>query len=186
MENQVNNTMKNRVKYWYLPLLLGIVFIMMGIWVFRTPVASYITLALLFAFTFLVTGIIEIISAIANRKELDNWGWSLTGGIIDLVLGVLLIATPGMSMVMLPFYIGFGILFRSMMAVGWALEMRKQKVIDWVNLLAVGIIGIIFAFIMLWNPVFAGMTIVFYTGFAFIMVGIFQVYFSFRLKKLRQ
>lgn len=193
MENQTINMGNQPIapvsapsaKYWYLLLLLGIIFIVVGIWVFLTPVASYVALALLFALTFLVTGILEIIYAISNRKIADNWGWLLTSGIIGLVVGILLLSNPGLSMVVLPFYIGFGLLFRSMMAVGWAMDLRKHKAPDWGSLLAVGILGLIFAFIMLWNPLFAGMTIVFYTAFAFILVGVFQVYLSFKLKKAR-
>lgn len=185
MESQFSKAVKNTAKHWYLLLLLGIIFIVAGILVFRTPVASYITLSILFALTFLFTGLLQIIYAIANRKELDNWGWSLTGGIIDFLIGVLLVSQPAVSLIALPFYVGFGILFRSIMAIGSSIELRNEKVTDWGYLLVVGILGLIFAFIMLWNPLFAGMTIVFYTALAFIFVGSFYVYLSFRLKKFR-
>lgn len=62
---------------------------------------------------------------------------------------------------------------------GWSLELRKHGASDWGVLLLVGILGLILTFILLWNPAFAGMTVVFYTALAFIMVGIFQIYLSF-------
>jgi len=60
------------------------------------------------------------------------------------------------------------------------------KVPDWGWLLFIGITGVISAFIMIWNPVFAGLTIVAYTAVAFLSIGIFQIYLSFRLKKLNK
>jgi len=132
----------------------------------------------------LITGILEIAFAIANRKGLNNWGWSLASGIIDFLIGILLVSQPAISILILPFYVGFAILFRSVMAMGWAFELKKRAVSDWGYLLAVGILGLLFSFILLWNPLFAGMTIVIYTGWAFIIIGSFQIYLSFRLKKL--
>ncbi|KAA9325652.1 HdeD family acid-resistance protein [Adhaeribacter soli] len=181
-----NPNLRHTSRYWYLQLILGIFLILVGIWVFMTPLASYVTLAIFFAFAFLITGVLEIIYAVSNRKESENWGWSLVAGIIDLVIGILLISRPQMSMIVLPFYIGFGILFRSIMAVGWSLFLKRQGIPDWGNLLAIGILGIIFAFIMLWNPIFAGFTIVFYTAFAFIIIGVFQIYLAFRLRKFHK
>lgn len=183
MENEVLNHVRETVKHWYLLLILGIVLIGVGIWVFLTPVEAYITLAMLFAFTFLVAGIMEIIYAVSSRKLLDNWGWTLVGGIIDFMIGVLLVTQPGISMIALPFYVGFAIMFRSVMTIGWALEIKRQYIKDWGNLLAIGILGLIFSFVMIWNPLFAGMTLVFYTALAFIIAGISQVYLSFSLKK---
>lgn len=183
MQNEVLDHVRETVKHWYLLLILGIIMIGVGIWVFLTPLEAYITLAMLFAFTFLIAGIMEIIYAVSSRKLLDNWGWTLAGGIIDLMIGVLLVTQPGISMIVLPFYVGFAIMFRSVMAIGWALELKRQYIKDWGNLLAIGIMGLIFSFVMIWNPLFAGMTLVFYTAMAFIIAGISQVYLSFSLKK---
>lgn len=184
MENSNFRPFKTAGKHWYLPLISGILFICIGLLVFSTPLKSYLTLAAIFAVTFLFTGVIEIIYAIANHKKSDNWGWSLAGGIIDFLLGILLVSHPDITIIILPFYIGFGILFRSIMAIGWSLELKRQQISDWGNLLAVGILGAILAFILLWNPVLAGFTIIFYTALAFIVIGIFQIYLSFKLKKL--
>lgn len=185
MEDSILTSVKSSIKHWYLLLILGIVLILVGIWVFNTPVASYVTLSILFALTFLFTGIIELSYAIGNQKTSENWGWNLIGGIIDVVIGMMLLSQPQISMIILPLYVGFAILFRSIMAIGWSIDLKKRSVKSWSNLLIIGILGVIFALIMLWNPVFAGMTIVFYTAFAFILIGVFQVFLSFKLKNLR-
>ena len=73
MENSNLNPSEGTAKYWYLPLITGILFILIAIWVFGTPLASYITLVILFSVTFLLTGIIEIAYALFNRKNIYNW-----------------------------------------------------------------------------------------------------------------
>lgn len=181
-----NNNLLRSAKNWYLVLILGIILIIVGIWVFSTPVLSYATLSILFAVTFFVTGILEIIYAVSNSKEMPNWGWSLTSGIIDLLIGILLMALPLTAMMFLAFYVGFGILFRSAMAIGHAIDLKKLNVTGWGYLLFIGIIGLLFSFVLIWDPVFAGLTIVFYTGMAFIVMGIFQVFLSFRIRKLKK
>lgn len=174
------------IKYWYLPLILGLLFLGLGIGVFLTPLASFVLLALLFALFFLLTGLIDMVYAFTNKDTVDRWGWSLLGGIIDFLIGVLLISKPNISMVALPFFIGFGILFRSIIAIGWSIEMKRFGKNSWGLLMAIGILGALFAFIMLWNPLFGGLTIVFYTGLALVIIGIFHVYLSLQLKKINK
>lgn len=186
MDNLNVNPVAGTAKYWYLPLITGIILILIGVWVFRTPLASYITLAMLFSVTFLMTGIIEMMYAIFNRKEIYNWGWSLANGIIDFLIGVLLISKPQMSMVILSIHVGFGIFFRSIVAISLSIEIKRQMARHWSTLLYIGISGSIFSFILLLNPLFAGMTLVIYTALSFIIIGIFQVYLSIGLRKIKK
>jgi Uncharacterized conserved protein len=115
-----NNNLLQSGRHWYLLLILGIIFIVVGLWVFSTPILSYATLSILFAVSFFVTGILEIVYAISNRKEMNNWGWSLVGGIIDLLIGILLMALPLTSMLFLAFYVGLVFSFVQL----WLLEKR--------------------------------------------------------------
>ena len=177
-------TVKNSIKYWYIPLIVGLIFVGVGIWVFRTPLESYVALAFIFSISFLVSGFFEIYFAISNREELDNWGWTLTLGIVSAIVGVLLLMNPEVSKITLPFYVGFVLLFRSVFAIGASIDLKNYYVMDWGYLMAIGILGVIFSFILLWNPLFAGITLVFWTALLFIVNGIYSIYFSFKLKKL--
>lgn len=77
MESSLFKKVKIAIDYWYIPLLVGLLFVGIGIWSFITPLAAYLTLALLFSISFLVSGIFDIIFALSNRKKIDNWGWTL-------------------------------------------------------------------------------------------------------------
>ncbi|SEN21876.1 Uncharacterized membrane protein HdeD, DUF308 family [bacterium A37T11] len=185
MEHSFMKSVKTAVKHWYLQLIMGIIFIFSGIWTFSYPLESYLTLSILFTTTFIVTGFLEIIFSFSNQKELDNWGWILVSGIVSLLIGILLVNNPLISITTLPIYVGFLVLYRSILALSNAIDLKNYGVRDWGNLLIIGIIGTLFSFILLWNPTFAGFTIVTWTALALIMAGIFSVYLSLKLKKLK-
>ena len=177
-------SVQKTVNNWYLPLLAGILLIAVGIWTFMNPQDSYVALAFIFSISFVATGLFESIFSIQNREVIDNWGWQLVIGILTLAVGILMLIRPEISQVTLPFYIGFVVLFRSIWAIGMAIDMRSYRILSWGNFAVMGVLGSLLGFILIWNPVFAGLTAVAFTGLAFIVGGIFNVLISFKLKKL--
>ncbi|PWT99233.1 MAG: hypothetical protein C5B52_10980 [Bacteroidetes bacterium] len=173
------------IKHWYIPLIIGIVLIFVGIDVFSTPVASYVALSVIFSVSFLVSGILQIIFAVSNRKELPSWGWHLAGGILYTLVGLQLVSRPEISMATLPFIVGFYILFQSSNALGWAFELRNMGVSSWGTIALISVLGILFSFILIWNPAFAGMTLVTWTGLAFILVGISGIMLGLGLRRIK-
>ena len=101
----VFNEIKHSVKNWWTSLLLGIVYIIVALWLMFSPLSSYVALSIVFSISMLISGILEIIFSLSNRKEVPSWGWYLVGGIIDLILGIYLIAYPMVSMEVIPFII---------------------------------------------------------------------------------
>jgi uncharacterized membrane protein HdeD (DUF308 family) len=186
METSFLNTIKNTIKYWYIPLLVGVFFVIVSIVTFTSPVGSLIALSLLFALSFLFGGLSEIIFSIANKDQLDNWGWSLAFGIFTLIVGILLLLNPALSMTALAFYVGFVILFRSISTIGFAMDVKKYGSKNWGGLLVLGIIGTIVSFILIWNPLFAGMSIVILVALSFLFAGLFNISFSLQLRKLHK
>lgn len=186
MENQLFKNVKEAVNHWYLQLIIGIIMVATAIWTFKSPAASYLALSLVFSISFLISGLMEVIYAISNRKTIDHWGWSFVFGFITLLIGIMMITNPAISLVTLPFYVGFTLLFRSFGAIGLAFDLKNYGVLDWGTLLAIGILGAIFSFILLWNPILGGMTIVFWTGMLFLVTGIFSIYLSLKMRNLHK
>ena len=184
MENKIYKTIESAIKHWYLPLIVGILLIVLGIWTLTTPLESYLMLSIVFAVGFFLSGVFEMIFALTNKHK--SWGWSLALGILSIIIGLLLILNPAISMVTLPFYVGFMLLFHSILGISSAYEMRRYGIMDWGWLMLVAVLGMIFSFIMLWNPIFAGLNIVVWTGIAFLVTGVYMIYFSTRLNKLNK
>lgn len=167
-------------------MITGILFVLLGIWVFSTPATSYMALVFLFQISFLIIGLLEVFHAFAVRGIMPNWGWILAGGLINILLALLLIANPELTARLLPIYVGFILLFRSVMGISWAFDIRRWGGIGWGWTLVFSILGIMFAFLMITNPAFGGFTIVIYTAMSIIMLGITQIVISVGLRRMKK
>ncbi len=184
--NNFLKTVNEAIKHWYLPLIVGVLFVVTGVYTLFSPAEAYLTLSVLFSLSFLFSGLLEITFAILNRNSFDNWGWSLIFGIVTAVFGVILIVNPQVSIATLPFYIGVVILFRSIMGMSFALDLKNYGVIEWGSLMVLSLLGMIFAFILISNPALAGLTVVSWTGVALIFGGVNNISVSLKLKKMKE
>ena len=179
------NIISGSLKHWYIPLVTGIIFILLGIYIFTVPLETYLTLSYLFSISFIVSGVLEILFSIQNRSLLSGWGWYLTSGLLTFGIGIYLIANPEISIATLPFVAGFTLLFRSAYGLGFSFDLKEYGVIEWGNIAILSVIGIIVSFLLLFNPLFTGVSLIVITGLAFITTGTVAILLSFRLKKLK-
>lgn len=168
-------------KYWWLMLIIGILSIICGIWVFRNPVESYFALAIYFSIMFILYGIGEIVNAFASQRY-RNWGWSLAMGIIDLVIGFLLLSNLDWAADLLPYVVGFILMFTGINFIGQSSTMQALRVSNWGWVLVGGILTLIFSFLIIFHPLFGIFNIIVWTGLAFIFGGISAIFYSFALK----
>lgn len=174
------------IKNWWLPLIVGIMFILVGAWTISTPVKSYMSLAIIFASFMFVSGIFQLVFSINNRNEIDNWGWHFVGAMFDFVVGAVLFFNPAITMAVLPFIIAFYFMFKGFATFGFAFDMKKYGSEGWGWLLASGTLSIIFSLMILFNPTLGGLTIVFFTALAFFSLGLFNITLAFALKKIKE
>ena len=173
------------VKNWWVFLLSGILLILGSIYVFITPVESYVALAWLFSVLVLANGISYVYFSISNHKELEGWGWYLAGGIFEIILGVVLIYYPGLSIMMLPLFVGFWFMFRGAQIVAASLELKKYGFLDWGWLMLFGIALSIMSFFMILDPLFGFFNIVWLTALALLLFGVSNIMISLKLKKIK-
>ena len=185
MSTSTLKTAIDSVKHWYVPLIIGILLVLVGFYVFATPLISYLTLSVLFSVSFFVSGLLQVSFSIANRKNMDNWVWYLVGGILYFLFGLLLVSRPEISILTLPYVIGFCMLFLSANALGWAYDLKNSGVLNWGNVAIAGVLGLLFSFILIWNPLFAGLSLVIWTGMSFVVAGISSIMLAFHLKKIK-
>ena len=173
------------IKNWWLFLILGILLTLGGIWVAQTPLQGYLALAVLFIVLLLVNGISQIIFSISNQNKVQGWGWFLAGGILEFLMGVYLWANPGISAAMLPFVVGFWLLFRGITIIANSTDLKEKGTKGWGWLLTSGILMTILSFFMIMDPVFGAFNVVFLTAFAMIFMGISYIILSFKLKSIK-
>ena len=179
----ISKEIKEAIIYWWLLLLTGLILVAVGIWVFASPATAYLSLSILFGASILTIGFFETVFAISARKSLEGWGWTLASGLLDIVIGAYLLTYPAVTMAILPFVLGFWLLFRGFSAIGFSFDMKSYDDSNWgwFLLFAIGII--FFAFMILAVPAFGVANIIAWTGLSFIFAGVFRIILAFRLKK---
>ncbi len=173
------------VKHWYLLVVGGILMVGLGVWVILFPHHSVVAAAIVFSLAFLFAGAFEVVFSVSNRKEITGWGWGLTLGILKLAIGLLLFINPNISALTLSLYVGFLVLFHSLIAIVIAFTLKRFLVLRWGNLLALGIVGFFLSFALLLNPGFTALVIVAFLGLALIVSGVTSIYLALKLKKMK-
>ncbi|MDZ7635625.1 MAG: DUF308 domain-containing protein [Bacteroidales bacterium] len=157
-------TITRSVKHWYIPLIIGIILIAAGIYVFTVPLETYLTLSVLFSISFIVIGLLNIFFSIRNRKILHGWGWYLVGGLLSLAAGIILSIYPGISIVILPFVVGFTLLFLSLLLMGYSFDMKSMGILNWGYAAILSVFGVLFSFMLIVSPLISGISLVTITG----------------------
>ena len=106
----------------FLELLSGVLSIVVGLLFVRAPADALAALTLLLACFLLVGGCFKIVAAVSYRFA--AWGWSLAGGIIDVILGLAIWREwPASGLWVIGLFLGINLLFRGFnwVALGLAL-----------------------------------------------------------------
>lgn len=176
---------KQVVSNWWLFVILGVFLIIGGIWVMMTPVGSYISLSIFFSAMVFVNGIFDIVFSISNRQMLKGWGWYLTGGILEVLIGVILVIHPGITMAILPFVLGFWLMTGAVSTISGAFDLKSFHVKGWGWVLVLGVLLMISGFMVMANPIFGSGAIVIITSVAIITYGSSYIIFGIKLKKVK-
>lgn len=184
MDN-LNNSLKNHSKYWYLQVIIGIIFIIFGGMLLANPATTYITVTIFFVTTFLFVGALEIVFSIVNRNQMIGWGWPLLNGVLSLILGVYLSLNLNVALEVFPLVISFAILFRSIFAMFLSFKLKSIKIGSWLGLLLLSILGIIFSILALSKPAIIEIYVVMLIAFSFFSIGINSIFYGFSLKSIK-
>ena len=96
-------------------VLIALVYIVGGIIAVTEPVIAGMTLALLIAWTLIVIGVLRLFMALQMRGA-NGWLWTLLGGVLSVVLGVMIINEwPQSGLWVIGLFVAIEILFA-----GWS------------------------------------------------------------------
>jgi uncharacterized membrane protein HdeD (DUF308 family) len=170
---------RNTALSWWMYLLKGVLMIVLGVWMFRMPRESFNAMLLVIGVIVTIGGMLETVLAFYYRQVLREWGWNLSAGILDILIGILLIANPDAILMLITLFISFWLILRGVLAVWEALEIRKAGRDSWRWVLVLGILLLLLSIILIWHPRIVGLTIVFWIALSFISLGIFRIILAF-------
>lgn len=175
---------KQAIRFWWLLLVVGIALFAAGLLVFAFPARSYLGMSLLFGWLMLLSGLLEVILSSTNRHFITGRGWMLAGGIIELLLGLILIFNVALSAATLPVFLGFWLLLRAFGAIGLGGDMRALGVPGAGWTLLCGILLLICSLCILFRPLEFGSTaVVVWVGVSLLFAGVAAVSVALQLRQ---
>jgi uncharacterized membrane protein HdeD (DUF308 family) len=79
-------------------IVRGVIAVLVGVFVFGHPVAvagiTATVVLYVIAFGAITTGVLEIMAALRDRKEMQGEGWLILGGALAILFGMLLLIAP--------------------------------------------------------------------------------------------
>jgi uncharacterized membrane protein HdeD (DUF308 family) len=108
-------------------LLSALVAVVAGGLLLWNPLQGLITLTYVLTTFFIVDGVLVIVLAIAQRRELtEKWEWMMVNGIIDLILaGIIIFGFPGTLIWAFGLLVGIDMIFGGAALIAMALAARK-------------------------------------------------------------
>lgn len=170
-------------RYWWVPLVTGIICIAFGVWCFVSPVAAISVMAYTFAALMVFDGMLDVSYAFANTRTSPNWGWSLALGIIEIVVGCWLFALPAAVIdVAFIFAIGIWIIVVAINSLCEACFMSRYFKGGVVWMILALIATIVLASIFLFNPILGGIAVWLWIGLSLLTFGIYRIILACKLR----
>ena len=173
------------IKNWWVFLIIGILLLIGSYYMFSTPVESFIGLAGLFSALIMVSGLFRVFFALTNKDDIENFGLYLAGGVLDVIVGFILLKYPGITLVLFSLFIGFWLLFRGFNIISISFQVKKQEDTNWFWILLFGILVVIFAFMAIINPLIGASYLVITLALAIMFAGIANIFLALRLRKVK-
>jgi uncharacterized membrane protein HdeD (DUF308 family) len=171
-------------RHWWVPVIRGIFAIVFGIIAFVYPGLTIATLVLFFGAWVLIDGIFRIVGAIGHRASDPDWGWQLVIGMLGIVVGLLTFHAPQITALALVIYIAAWALMIGASEIAIAVKMRREIKGEWF-LILMGLASIVFAVLLLWNPIAGAAAVIWLIAWYAVVIGILAIFFGFRLRSLR-
>ncbi len=177
-------TAKPRLTHWWIPMIFGLIFIAIGVWILSAPAESFEQIIKFIGVIILVSGTAEIFLTIYKRRAIPGWGYQLTGGLIDMAIGLILILNPSILLKITSIFVAIWLTISSIMVLRRAFEFKGENRDIWRWELILGIVLLLLAILLLWHPMILGLTIAIWTAAAFIAMGVFRISMTIRLKRI--
>jgi uncharacterized membrane protein HdeD (DUF308 family) len=138
-------------------------------------------LVLVFGIYALVDGVLAIWTAIEGRKLSEHWWVLLLFGLAGIGAGILTFMEPGITAIVLLFYIAAWAIVRGVLEISAGIRLRKEIDNEWLLILA-GLASVVFGVLLMYSPG-AGMLAVLWLLAAYaIIYGVILLVLAFRAR----
>ena len=172
------------LRYWWMILLRGLLWVAFGIIVFSMPKISLLMLTLFFGGFVFVDGIVNIFTAFNERRQTNDHWWVLfLSGLCGIVIGLITFFNPGITSLILLFYVAIWAIGTGLLEIIAGIRLRKHiKGEIWMVL--AGLASILFGVYLMARPGTGMLAVLWLIAAYAIVLGLILVILSFELRVL--
>src|SRR3712207_2895613 len=169
---------------WWVLAVRGVAAILFGIAAFIWPGITLSVLVLLFGAYALVDGIFAVVAGINVRRQEDRWWMMVLSGVAGIIFGVLTVFWPGITALVLVFFIAAWSIVTGALEVAAAIRLRRELEGEWMLALA-GIASVLFGILLFVQPGAGALALVWIIGAYAVVYGVLLLILAFRLRGMR-
>ena len=172
-------------RYWWLPLVTGLLCVGLGLWAIFSPSTSLPIMAMAFAIGLLVLGAFDAVWGISTAKHNPGWGWDICFAIIDIIAGIwMLTLSPAQMTLAFLYIIGIWLIFAAFNGMG---QIFSVSMFNPVASILAGILLVFTLFLGFWlifNPIGLSVTAWIWLGIGLVCYGTYRITVACRIKQL--
>lgn len=174
------------MKNWWVIALTGLIYSTLGLALLTMPENGLVTLAVYIGLAALVSGLGLVYTAHGDKDSTISWGFFLLMGILDSVLGLILLIDPSITLDAIPIVIGFWTIARGGIDIVKAFNFKDFGFNHWwtglIGGLSLGILG----YLVLRHTAMDQLYVPTFTGTAFIAIGVYSIFSGINVRKVKK
>jgi uncharacterized membrane protein HdeD (DUF308 family) len=106
--------------------VLGVISLIIGLYAVRHVLVTLLALALLLGIFWVISGVVELFTALSHRA-MRGRGWTAVMGILSILAGLVVLAYPGISLLVLAVVLSVWLLVFGVMQIVLAFRIRSLR-----------------------------------------------------------
>ena len=160
--------------------IIGLISLYAGYLVLWYPLKSLGTIAVIFGVFIILRGVYQLWFGSQMTKFLGvRSGWTIFTAIVNIIIGIIFVAHVNVGVVVIVYMFAIWFLLDAIFQIFTSRFYHFFGKKYYILIVILAIINLIFAFVLLFNPVLAGSVIVFMLAFFFFATGISEIIEAF-------
>jgi uncharacterized membrane protein HdeD (DUF308 family) len=182
--NIAENTLASILsRTWWMLLVRGLIAVAFAVLTWFQPGISLSALVLLFGAYVFADGLLGVGAAIAGRNEQENWWMLLLWGLLGIGVGILTLLQPGITALVLLFYIAVWAIGTGALEIVAAVRLRKEIRGEWLLIVA-GLASIVFGALLISRPGAGALAVLALIAAYAAVFGVVLVLLSFKVRSI--
>lgn len=185
-QTEMAQTKQAAASTWWVYLLQGVAALIIGILLLTATEQTLTVLIAILGIYWMITGIFNIVAALAGHVEEHKW-WVVVAGVISIIAGLAVLRNMAWSTVVVPslavMILGIAALINGLVTIFAGRQRGGQRERSWAGFF-LGVLYIVFGFLVLGNLFGAAVALVYAVAIWGIVGGIVLIVLSFQVKKM--